>query len=107
LKKLAPEGYLHFDYNCKKTTESKVLLLRHGNSKINKRNHFLWRNKSSIKEREKIWTDPAYIDAELSEFGELQAKSSSEMNKDLDIKYVIVSSLRRSLQTAYLFTKDR
>lgn len=78
-------------------SKSSIYLIRHGESKYNSA------KEEAIKKGDKYscyWRKDL-IDCELTELGIQQAKEAGEKLRDLNISLVLVSPLRRALQTAF------
>ena len=75
----------------------KIFVIRHAQSMYNAAKN----DKNLLKIRD---SDKSFIDACLSEKGEIQCKENKMHLPNL--KLIIVSPLRRALQTAYLLFKD-
>ena len=77
-----------------------VYLIRHGQSKLNQILNEIPPGDIEYRFRKDL------IDCELTELGVKQAKAAGELLKDVNITLVLVSPLRRALQTAYYAFKD-
>ena len=82
--------------------KNSIYLIRHGESKFN-----LASQESRLKEEGIEYRfRKDLIDCELTELGIQQAKEAGEKLKDVNISLVLVSPLRRALQTAYYAFND-
>lgn len=83
-------------------SESRVVLIRHAQSKYNAQNIHLASLGAEQSEFVKNANDTSMIDVELSEVGVSQAESLQESVNKLKISRVLVSPMSRTLMTAYL-----
>ena len=79
-----------------------IYLLRHGESKFN----LAQLEPDYMSDKLKHWFRKDLVDCELTELGIQQAKEAGEKLKNVNISLVLVSPLRRTLQTAYYAFKD-
>ncbi|CAI2374853.1 unnamed protein product [Moneuplotes crassus] len=86
--------------------DSKVLLLRHGNTLFNLTYDKIFHDKGYGQEILDFWHDDNYRDSPLSEFGIEQCKYASQFADKLDIDMVLISPLRRTLQTAHYVLRN-
>jgi broad specificity phosphatase PhoE len=80
-----------------------LYLIRHAQSKYNHAEHLAIELKQNPLE---VNFRPELLDAHLTDFGISQTHEAAIQAQDLDITTVLVSPLRRALQTAYNIFKD-
>ncbi|CAI2375738.1 unnamed protein product [Moneuplotes crassus] len=80
---------------------SKVILLRHANTVFNLEHDLFLASNGYVRDVLDIQYEEKHRDTPLSEFGVEQAKYASRFARGLDIDLVLISPLRRTLQTAY------
>ena len=92
-----------------KDLKSNILLLRHGESRFNLENNKLNEirdktiyelTKKSVKFSEKLF------DCDLTELGAKQSRNSAHLLRNINIKYIFVSPLRRALNTCLYFLDE-
>lgn len=83
----------------------KIYLIRHAQSKYNQASSEL-ENAGKKEQIAGLKWQPQYIDVELSEFGELQARLAIPQAHALRVKAVFVSPLRRALRTAQILFEN-
>ena len=79
------------------------MVIRHAESKINHAYNKVYGDRHKEKE---VISDLNFLDPELSEDGIEQANKQAEVAKLTEFTTVLVSPLRRALETAYLLFKD-
>ncbi|CAI2376113.1 unnamed protein product [Moneuplotes crassus] len=84
---------------------SKVLLVRHANTLFNLAYVKMLHEKGFGKEVCEFLQDESYRDTPLSEFGIEQCNYASKYANQLDIDLVLISPMRRTLQTAHYLLK--
>jgi len=89
---------------------SAAILIRHANSTCNKAGaelHKLAETQDLQLERwMTVFGDPSMIDAKLSDEGIGQCLEASILAKRFDFKALMISPMRRTLETAYYMFKD-
>ena len=81
--------------------ESNVLLMRHANSKFNLKYMEIENEYGYKNEIKQLFLNEDYRDSELSDFGIAQWLHASKYMNKLDIDTVVVSPLKRTMETAY------
>jgi hypothetical protein len=87
--------------------QSRLVLIRHGNSMFNQLFHELegpgYIEKPSYFD---VYSDLQIMDSPLSKLGIAQAKKAAELAHQIEFEIVFISPLRRALETAYYMFKD-
>ena len=91
--------------------KSKTILIRHANSTFNYRWHAVEKEieegQATSEKFLEIIKDTVLLDCPLSDLGIIQCQEAQPLaNSLIGIKTVLISPLRRALQTAYLVFKD-
>ena len=86
-------------------SSSKVLLLRHANSEFNYEMSELMKTDPSEDELRQIRTKKELRDAPLSQLGIKQWEKAQSVANSLKVEVVVVSPLRRAIETAYYVFK--
>lgn len=84
---------------------SNVILVRHANSKFNLDESHLDNKEGYGESMMRLFQNEKHRDTELSDFGVAQSEYASRIATKLDIGTVIMSPLRRAVQTTYYFIK--
>lgn len=99
---------LHSDnliVNIGKKMASKIILMRHAESHFNYEINKIEKLHTSMidseykKRKADIRFSSKFLDCEITENGKTQCQTASKQLEEVDIKYVIVSPMRRALQT--------
>ncbi|CAI2376925.1 unnamed protein product [Moneuplotes crassus] len=101
------DGLTNEELRAKNLAESsRVLLLRHGKSQSNQENDDLLASEHTDEDVKALTTKLDLIDCSLSEKGFAQCEETQPLANLLNVKHVIVSPLRRALETAHNVFKN-
>ncbi|CAI2375142.1 unnamed protein product [Moneuplotes crassus] len=102
-----PIGFEEPEYDIENIQKSsKVILVRHANTVFNLEHDTFIAEHGYARDVLKIQYDEKHRDTPLSEFGIQQAKNASKYAKDLDVDLVLISPLKRTIQTAYYLLRN-
>ena len=97
-----PDGFTEPKYDVNSILkDSRVLLLRHANSKFNIPYDDCISKYGYKQEVLNLFLDDKYIDAPLTDFGIEQCLYASKIANQIEFDTVFVSPLKRAIQTAY------
>ncbi|CAI2375535.1 unnamed protein product [Moneuplotes crassus] len=85
---------------------SNVILMRHGNTLFNLSYDQIFFEKGYGNEILDLWHDDIFRDSPLSDFGIEQCKHTAQFAEQFDIDMVLISPMRRTLQTAHYLLRN-
>ena len=80
---------------------SPVILLRHAESKHNEASRNLKARECTLEERANERASVKHRDGPITKLGKNQCKEASNVTNELNVEVVLISPMRRTLQTAY------
>ena len=83
-----------------------VILLRHAESMHNETSNGIKSREHTQEERLKDWIDKEHRDSPLNAVGIQQCEEASEVMNELNVGIVLISPMRRALETAYHIFKN-